>query len=139
MKRAILGLAPAMRRKTASLAVGERALRFRVRTASRSYQIRATTLAAAFGFDNAIGVAWVEIPTRRQLDDSELSDLFGLTHREAEVARCLAAGCSNADVATSLGITVHTVRRHVERVFQKLAVRTRASVGAKLRGDEEIS
>lgn len=53
---------------------------------------------------------------------------LGLTQREAEVARLIAAGLTTKAIASLLGITTHTTRHHTERVFDKLGVHTRASV-----------
>jgi len=62
----------------------------------------------------------------------ELRTEFRLTAAETRVAFQLARGRSNAQIATDLGISPHTVRRHTERVLQKLNVRSRAEVGTKL-------
>lgn len=48
-----------------------------------------------------------------------------LTGREREVLRCLTQGRSNQQVATHLGLTVNTVRNHVQRVLYKLDVHSR--------------
>jgi len=48
-----------------------------------------------------------------------------LTKRELEVARTVAGGSSNKEVARQLGITERTVKAHVGAVFQKLKVRDR--------------
>jgi DNA-binding CsgD family transcriptional regulator len=50
---------------------------------------------------------------------------WGLSGREWEVAALIAGGASARDAAASLGISVHTVRRHTERVFAKLGVKSR--------------
>jgi DNA-binding CsgD family transcriptional regulator len=47
----------------------------------------------------------------------------GLTSREAGVARLLAAGLSAKAIASQLGISPHTARHHIERVYTKLGVR----------------
>jgi DNA-binding CsgD family transcriptional regulator len=57
---------------------------------------------------------------------------LGLTGREADVVRLLAEGQSNAEIATRLGISSRTVQRHLENVFEKLGVRTRAGVIGRL-------
>lgn len=60
---------------------------------------------------------------------------LGLTDREAEVVRLLAAGRANAEIALDLGISTRTVQRHLENVYDKLGVRSRAGVlGRLLRG-----
>jgi ATP/maltotriose-dependent transcriptional regulator MalT len=51
--------------------------------------------------------------------------LWRLSSREREVAVLIAGGASNQDIATALGISQHTVRRHTERVFSKLGVHRR--------------
>ena len=56
-----------------------------------------------------------------------------LTAREVEVLRLIAAGASNAGIAESLNISVHTVKRHVANVLQKLRVSSRAEAGAVAR------
>jgi DNA-binding CsgD family transcriptional regulator len=54
----------------------------------------------------------------------------GLTARELEVLRLVAAGKSNRDIASSLVISEHTVARHVQNIFAKLDVSSRAAAGA---------
>ena len=50
--------------------------------------------------------------------------------REAEVLARLAAGEMNAGIARELGISPHTVRRHVESIYSKLDVHNRAEATA---------
>ena len=59
---------------------------------------------------------------------------WGLTPRQAVVARLLAEGRSNAEIAERLGISPHTARHHTESVLLKLDVRSRAEVAARLMG-----
>jgi DNA-binding NarL/FixJ family response regulator len=54
----------------------------------------------------------------------------GLTQRELEVLRCLAAGDANQQIATSLGVSVHTVERHVANIYRKIDARGRADATA---------
>ncbi len=42
----------------------------------------------------------------------------------------LAAGRENAEIATALGVSVHTVERHVANIFVKIGVRNRAEATA---------
>lgn len=49
-----------------------------------------------------------------------------LTPREMEVLGQIAEGLSNKSIARRLGISAHTVKYHLEAVFTKLAVRSRA-------------
>ncbi|UMG94095.1 LuxR C-terminal-related transcriptional regulator [Nocardioides sp. TF02-7] len=50
----------------------------------------------------------------------------GLSSREAQVLRLLADGASNREIAEELGIARRTVSTHVEHIFTKLGVSTRA-------------
>lgn len=54
----------------------------------------------------------------------------GLTAREAEVLRLVAAGGTNRDIAQALVISEHTVARHLNNIFAKLDVTTRTAAGA---------
>jgi DNA-binding CsgD family transcriptional regulator len=55
---------------------------------------------------------------------------FGLTKREAQVARLLAERCPNSEIGKQLGIGEHTVRRHTSRVLKKLGINRRRDVRA---------
>jgi DNA-binding CsgD family transcriptional regulator len=50
-----------------------------------------------------------------------------ITPREAEVLALLADGRTNAGIAHELGISPHTVVRHVDHIYRKLEVQTRAA------------
>jgi DNA-binding NarL/FixJ family response regulator len=54
----------------------------------------------------------------------------GLTGREAEVLRLIAAGKSNRQIAAELVISEHTVARHVQNIFTKLNVSSRSAATA---------
>src|SRR5262249_42851459 len=54
-----------------------------------------------------------------------------LTAREYEVARLLAQGLSNRQIAHQLVIAEKTTKNHVQRVLEKLDVRSRAEVAAR--------
>jgi len=54
----------------------------------------------------------------------------GLTPRELEVLRLVAAGRSNREIAAALVISEHTVARHVQNIFVKLRVSSRTAVAA---------
>jgi len=54
----------------------------------------------------------------------------GLSAREAEVLAQLAAGKTNREISEALTISQHTVGRHVENIFTKLGVTTRAAATA---------
>jgi DNA-binding CsgD family transcriptional regulator len=54
----------------------------------------------------------------------------GLTEREAEVLRLVAAGRSNHDIASVLVLSPKTVERHLSNIFVKLEVSSRTAAAA---------
>jgi DNA-binding CsgD family transcriptional regulator len=48
-----------------------------------------------------------------------------LTGREREVLEWLGQGKANSEIGTILGISTHTVKRHVERILTKLGAENR--------------
>jgi DNA-binding NarL/FixJ family response regulator len=71
-------------------------------------------------------------PSRRRRADT-LSDPDGLTRREREVATLLAAGRSDADIASELSISPKTVGHHVAAILNKLGVDNRTQAAAHIR------
>jgi DNA-binding NarL/FixJ family response regulator len=51
-----------------------------------------------------------------------------LSRREIEVVRCVAEGLSNREIAQRLGLTEHTVKNYLFRIFDKLGVSKRVEV-----------
>jgi DNA-binding NarL/FixJ family response regulator len=62
---------------------------------------------------------------RLDANDRRALLLAQLTEREGEILRLIAAGHSNAEIAESLVVAVHTVKTHVAHVLGKLEVRDR--------------
>jgi DNA-binding CsgD family transcriptional regulator len=58
---------------------------------------------------------------------------LGLTSRECEILALLASGKSNKEIAHALGVSPNTVKTHVARVYEKLAVRRRMQAVEKAR------
>jgi DNA-binding CsgD family transcriptional regulator len=54
----------------------------------------------------------------------------GLTARELEVLRLVAAGRTNREIASALTISEHTVARHIQNIFAKLGVTSRTAASA---------
>jgi|APAra7269097403_1048558.scaffolds.fasta_scaffold00053_41 DNA-binding NarL/FixJ family response regulator len=67
-------------------------------------------------------------------DDRKVSDRlcarFRLTAREAEVLLWISRGKTNRDIGDILGMRPRTVNKHLEHIFEKLGVETRAAAAA---------
>jgi two-component system, NarL family, nitrate/nitrite response regulator NarL len=61
-------------------------------------------------------------PTVRAVDANGLNLL---SKRELEVVRCLAEGLTNREIAERLGLSQHTIKNYLFRVFDKLGVSSR--------------
>jgi DNA-binding CsgD family transcriptional regulator/tetratricopeptide (TPR) repeat protein len=84
--------------------------------------------AARSGFEQ-LGAA----PDLARLDSSREErsrDTHGLSARELEVLRLVAAGRTNREIAAALVVSEHTVARHVQNIFRKLRVSSRTAAGA---------
>ncbi|MDF3288661.1 response regulator [Streptomyces silvisoli] len=53
-----------------------------------------------------------------------------LTDREADVARCLARGLTNAEIASELFVSLSTVKTHLAHIQSKLDARNRVEIAA---------
>ena len=67
-----------------------------------------------------------------RMDDGE----FSLTNRELQVLRHVALGLSNREIGRSLGISIETVKEHVQNILRKIDAndRTQAAVWAVKKG-----
>ncbi len=64
----------------------------------------------------------------------ESTGLPKLSPREEQVLRLFAAGARDKEIADQLGISVTTIRTHVEHIYEKLHVRTRPEAVARFFG-----
>jgi len=71
------------------------------------------------------------IEALRESEPMRLVDSGGeaiLSKREQDVVRCVAEGLSNREIASCLGLTEHTVKNYLFRIFDKLGVSSRVEV-----------
>jgi len=64
---------------------------------------------------------------------ADLARIVRLSPRQVTVALLLARRLSNAEIAQELGLSMSTVRGHVEAVYMRLAVHRRRDVESALR------
>jgi DNA-binding NarL/FixJ family response regulator len=57
-----------------------------------------------------------------------------LSDRETQVARLVASGASNREIAGKLSITERTVKAHLSAVFEKLGLRDRLQLTLRING-----
>lgn len=57
-----------------------------------------------------------------------------LSEREVQVARLVAGGASNREVAEQLAITERTVKAHLSAIFEKLGLRDRLQLSLRING-----
>lgn len=77
-----------------------------------------------------------ERPALRRADRSQGDSDAGITLRQLEVLRLLGEGCTNKEIANTLGITERTAKAHVAALFEALRAdnRTQAVVAAQRLG-----
>ena len=69
-------------------------------------------------------------PDLARFEAPSTGDATGSRARELEVLRLVAAGKTNREIAASLVISEHTVARHVQNIFAKLGLSSRAAATA---------
>jgi DNA-binding NarL/FixJ family response regulator len=62
-----------------------------------------------------------------------------LTSRERQVLECFAQGLSRPDIAALLGITIATLRTHVQNILGKLELHSIDQAAALLAGDRSVA
>lgn len=69
---------------------------------------------------------------KRAIRTDDLRLRFGLTARQAEVAKLVARGLSDHAIGVRLGISLRTAEHHTEHVLRKLGADSRSAVAALL-------
>lgn len=84
------------------------------------------------GTEQAIAYALREAPPAEEEPSTDNALLASLTPRESQVARMLAEGLTNKQIAQALVVVPRTVESHAEHIFVKLGVNSRTQVAALL-------
>jgi DNA-binding CsgD family transcriptional regulator len=70
--------------------------------------------------------------TLEPISDARLRRHFGLTPKQARIARLAALGASNAEIAAHFSLSPHTVRHHVSAILRRLGVRSRSALASTI-------
>jgi DNA-binding CsgD family transcriptional regulator len=119
-------LAPARRQQTDRSESSHVADTRSLRTTAGSYLLRGCRLGPPQLEPQRITLVVGRRTSPAQPCSSALRERFGLTPRETDVARLVAEGLAATDVAMRLRLSIHTVRRHLERLYKKLGVHCRS-------------
>lgn len=100
------------------------------------YRLLGTYIGAdLFGAGACVMVA-LESPAPDPFDVERLRTCFKLTRKQAHVARLLAHGLRNDEIAQRLFVSPHTVRHHVEQIRLRVGGHTRAAIAERIRRGE---
>ncbi len=99
---------------------------------SSRQELIATIIAAAEGKSPSHTGELQRVAGAMSKNCSTADDAIPLTNRETQVLRHVALGLSNREIGRSLGISVETVKEHVQNILRKISVtdRTQAAVWA---------
>jgi DNA-binding NarL/FixJ family response regulator len=89
-----------------------------------------TLLAQRLGSAGLGETMWLLDRSTRDAEQVSRLSTASLTPRETEVLSWIAKGKTNRDVGEILGLSPRTVNKHLEHVFEKLGVETRAAAAA---------
>ncbi len=116
-------------------ALGLQWLEYRLLVREYPFQIYVALIAIAF---MALGI-WTgaklfrrDPPAPFEINAQALESL-GISEREREVLELLAAGRSNKEIAQRLELSPNTVKTHVAKLFEKLAVSRRTEAISRAR------
>ncbi|MEP6781270.1 MAG: helix-turn-helix transcriptional regulator [Gemmatimonadaceae bacterium] len=94
----------------------------------REYTLYASALSGTFGIPQHTTLVTVIEATAQLPLVGEIQRRFGLTSRQAQVARLLAGRLSDAEIASRLGVSWHTIRSHVDHIFVAMRVNSRQQI-----------
>lgn len=93
-----------------------------------------TTLGEALGIFERLGAPLWADKARRELSRITVrAPAAGLTEAERRIAALVTEGKTNREIAAAMFITENTAQTHIRHIFQKLGVRSRTELAARLR------
>jgi len=110
-----------------ALLLWSRGLRIAGESASATDKLRA---AEDIYLSHGAGDVWLERLARLEQPEHPASYPDGLSKREVEVLRLVAAGRTNQRIADDLVLSLNTVARHVSNIFGKTGVANRAEAAS---------
>lgn len=97
-----------------------------------TFSLRGIVLEGA-GQEQAPVMVLIEpIQERAGSSPSIQTDEIKLTRREEEICKLISRGLINKEIASALGIGIHTVKDHVKNIMKKLKASSRAGIVAKI-------
>lgn len=99
---------------------------------STTYRFVATFLSPGVFDRSGVVLVLVDRAAVRLPPVAQVVGRFGVTRRQAQIALLAAEGLSNQAIGERLGVSHHTVRHHLEQVFDRLGVNTRRSMALRL-------
>lgn len=114
-----------------------------LRRRRRPVEARTQLRSAVMGFDQCGAAVWTEqadaelraageTPTAVTSPRSETGPPTGLTPQQRRIARSVAQGATNREVARQLSISTRTVEYHLRNIFTQLGVRSRTALARHL-------
>ena len=103
----------------------------------KEHQLAERIAECTFSYYRALSTAAEDQPTAEpfiqinSVDFEQHFKLLGITHRQAELLNLVARGQSNKQIASALGLSEGTVRKHFENCFRRLGVQNRISAMTK--------
>jgi DNA-binding CsgD family transcriptional regulator len=117
----------------AHLLYGEWLRRRRRRSDARTQLRTARDLFAEFGMEAFAERARIELEAAGEHAGKRAADTIGqLTPQEAQIARLVAQGRTNREIAAHLFISPSTVEYHLHKTFRKLGVRSRTELARQM-------
>jgi DNA-binding CsgD family transcriptional regulator/tetratricopeptide (TPR) repeat protein len=105
----------------------------RIERRSRDKSAASSSLIRAMGIFERLGAPlWAAKAGRELSKITTRASAGGLTNAERQIATLIAQGQTNREIACVMFVTENTVQTHVRHIFQKLGVRSRTQLAARL-------